>query len=124
MSVTDDQLDHDLMIARRAFPVAQELLAGPVLRTESESAAVGWHDTGVSPETGSIALVPEDGDLVDLVGHLVRVDRHLAGSTRTVYAYVYGTAAIADDLSLSRRCFLGLGILANETLECEIGVLA
>jgi hypothetical protein len=124
MSVTEDQLDIDLMQSRRAFPVAQQLLSGPVLRQETESAVIGWHGSSTHPETGSVALVREDGAFVDLVGHIVRIDRQLSGATRSVYAYVVATGPIADDLSLTRRAFLGLGILANETLDCAIQVLA
>lgn len=124
MSVTEDQLDLDLMHARRAFPVAQELLSGPVLRLAAEEAQIGWHGSDTHPETGSVALVSESGDFVDLVGHLIRVERQLAGGQRSVYAYVLATAAVADDdFSLTRRTFLGLGVLANEVLTCSVEVL-
>lgn len=119
-----DQTDRDLMISRRAYAIAQELLAGPVLRLASEAAQVGWHGTQTHPETGSVALVREDGEFVDLVGHVVRVERNLPAETRAIYAYVYATAPIADDFSLARRTFFGLGILANEVLSCQVEVLA
>lgn len=124
MSVIRDQLDIDLMRSRRAFPVAQALLEGPVLRQEAEGAVIGWHGSATHPETGSVALVREDGEFSELVGNIVRIDRRLSGATRSVYAYVVSTAPIEDDLSLSRRAFLGLGVLANETLDCSIQVLA
>lgn len=124
MSVLTDQLDLDLMHSRRAFPVAQGLLAGAVLRIAAEAAVVGWHGSDLHPETGSVALVREDGEFTDLVGQIIRIERPIPGSSRSVYAYVYGTAPIADDLSLARRCFLGLGILANEVLTCSVEVLA
>ena len=101
MSITD-QLDSDLMISRRAFAVAQEAFSGSVLRVAAEEAQIGWHSTDTHPETGSVALVREDGDLVDLVGEVVRVERRLNAETRVVYAYVYATGTILDDsLSLA-----------------------
>ena len=39
------QVIPELMIARRAFPVTQELFAGPVLREANPSASIGWFDT-------------------------------------------------------------------------------
>lgn len=123
MSVAEDQLDLKLMRARRAFPVAQELLSGPTLRLAATAAQIGWHGSDTHPETGSVALVSESGEYADLVGHLIRVERHLAGEERFVYAYVIATGPVIDDFSLSRRTFLGLGILANEVLSCSVEVL-
>jgi hypothetical protein len=119
-----DQTDRDLMISRRAYAVAQELLAGPVLRLASEAAEIGWHGTQTHPESGSVALVREDDIYRSLVGHVIRIERNLPAETRSVYAYVYATAPIADDFSLARRTFFGLGILANEVLTCQVEVLA
>lgn len=125
MTVNEDQLDLDLMHSRRAFPVAQALLEGPALRLAAEEAQIGWHGTETHPESGSVALVSESGGFADLVGKIVRIERQLAGEERSVYAYVLATAAVvADDFSLSRRTFLGLGILANEVLTCSVEVLA
>lgn len=114
----------ELMIARRAMPVAQELLAGAVLREAAIGAKVGWHDTTVCAETGAIAIVPSEGDLVDLVGEVIVVKYPTPSEIRGVYAYVLGRAPLVDDLSLSRRAFLELGLLSSEFLECSIEVIA
>jgi len=124
MTILDDQLDLDLMHSRRAFPVAQALLSGAVLRLAASEASIGWHGTEVSPETGSVALVREDGPFVELVGEIVRLERRVGIHDRAVYAYVYGTGPILDDLSLARRTFMGLGILANENVSASIEVIA
>jgi expansin (peptidoglycan-binding protein) len=124
MTVTKDQLDLDLMKSRRVFAVAQEAFAGAVLRVAAADATIGWHSTDLHPETGSVALVREDGDFADLVGEVISVTRRLPTETRVVYAYVLGTASILDDLSLARRAFMGLGILTNEQLSCSIEVIA
>jgi len=118
------QADLDLQMARRAFPVAQAAFDGPVHDLAAEAADVGWHDTSTNPETGSIALVREDSELVELVGDIVKISRAMPTETRVVFAYVLGTASIVDDLSLARRPFMGLGILANETLSCKIETIA
>lgn len=130
MTITFDdpvvaQLMPELMIARRAFPVAQGLLEAPVLRTAAPAAAIGWHDTSVCTESGSIAVVPREGDLADLVGEILVVKRRLPTELRGVYVYVIGSAAeVIDDLSLSRRAFLHLAVLSTEALECSVEVIA
>lgn len=118
------QVIPELMAARRAFPVSQQLLAGAVLREVSASASVGWHDTAVCAETGAIAVVPEEGMMAGLVGEIVVVKRSTPTLIRGVFVYVVGTASIIDDISISRRAFLDLGLLSNESLTCSVGVIA
>lgn len=118
------QVIPELMIARRAFPVSQELFSGPVLREASPSAQIGWHDSEICAEAGAIAIVPEDGDLTELVGELVVVKHHLPAEIRGVFVYVLARGAVQGDLSLSRRAFLHLGLLSLEAIECTVEVLA
>lgn len=118
------QMMPELMIARRAFPTSQGLFAGPVLREADTAARIGWHDTEVCAETGAIAVVPAGGDLDNLVGEIVVVKRRLAREVRGVYVYVLARAAVIDDLSLSRRAFLHLGLLSSESLTCSVEVIA
>lgn len=114
----------ELQLARRAFPTAQRLLRGGTLREASPAAQIGWHGTEVTPETGSVAVVPTSGPLADLVGEIVVVRRIMPTEIRSVFAYVIGAAPIVDDLSLARRPFLALGLLANESLTCSVEVVA
>lgn len=118
------QTDADLMNSRRAFPEAQELLRGATFERVAEGAAVGWHGSEVSPETGCVALVREDGPYTALVGEIVKLTHPLATGTRSVYVYVFATAAVLDDISISRRAFLALGILANANLDCVVETIA
>lgn len=118
------QVIPELMIARRAFPVAQELFTGPILREANPSAMVGWFDTSVCAEGGAIAVVPVEGMLTELVGEIIVVKRRLPTEVRGVYVYVIGRAAIDEDLALSRRAFLRLGLLASESLDCSVEVIA
>lgn len=118
------QIIPELMIARRAFPVSQELFEGPVLREASSAAEVGWFDTEVCAETGAVAVVPPDGELADLVGELIVVKHRLPTQIRGVYVYVLGRAVVPEDLALSRRAFLHLGLLSSEFIECTVEVLS
>lgn len=116
------QLEPELMASRRAFPVAQALLAGGAQRTAAAAAQVEWHDSVEHPETGAVALAPISGEFSDLVGEIVKVTRTDGG--RSVYVYVVGSTDLPDGvaLSLARRPFLALGLLANEYLVCTVEV--
>ena len=114
----------ELMLARRAFPTAQRLLRGGILREASPAAEIGWHGTEVTPELGSVAVVNSSGPLLELVGEVVVVKRIMPTELRSVFAYVIGSAPLVDDLSLSRRPFMALGYLANESLICSVEVIA
>lgn len=118
------QVIPELMIARRAFPVTQELFAGAVLRTSSTAAEVGWFDTSVCAEMGAIAVVPAEGELANLVGEIVVLKRRLPREVRNVFVYVIGRAPVIWDIALSRRCFLHLGMLASESIDCSVEVIA
>jgi hypothetical protein len=118
------QMIPELMVARRAFPVAQDLFAGPVLRTAAPTARIGWFDTEVCAEMGAIAVVPAEGDLSDLVGEIVVVKRRMPNETRGSYVYVLARAAVLEDLCLSRRAFLNLAPLSSESIECSVEVIA
>jgi hypothetical protein len=127
MSIPTIQTESELMLARRAFPVAQEGLAGGTSRVAAPSAAVGWHSSSVSPETGAVALVRADGALADLVGEIIRVHYLAPGRDRSVYVYVLGSSARLEeslDLSLSRRSFLALEGLYAEEISAVIEVVA
>ena len=118
------QQDLELMASRRAFPVSQQLLAGPVQREASPAATVGWHNTDICAETGAIAVVPPEGILSGLVGDVIVVKRSTPTLIRGVFVYVVGTSGdLIDDLSLSRRAFLDLGLLSSERLTCSVGVI-
>lgn len=118
------QMMPELMIARRAFPVTQDLLSGPILREATDSAQVGWFDTEVCAEMGAIAVVSGEGDLAELVGEIIVVKRHLPREIRGAFVYVLARAAVLEDICLSRRAFLALGPLSSEALDCSVGVIA
>lgn len=119
------QVIPELMAVRRAFPVSQQLLAGPILREVSTASLVGWHDTDVCAEMGAVAVVPETGEFSSLVGDVLVVKRSTPALMRGVFVYVAGSSAeIIDDISLGRRAFLSLGLLSDEALTCSVGIIA
>lgn len=113
--------EQELLDGRRAFPVAQQLFAGALLRQVSGFVSVGWHDTETHPEAGSFAVVKLRGAYDDeLIGEVLEV----RAGHRSVFVYVVGAADVDFELSLSRRAFLALGVLANDSLDCLVGVVA
>lgn len=117
-----DYSDLDLIATRRAFPITQEILRGPVARLVAEEADIGWHGTTVSPEDGATAVVEEGGEFEDLVGDVLRVWR--PESRREVFVLVISsTKGLPTDLSLSRRAFFALAPLWRETIEVSIEVI-
>jgi hypothetical protein len=120
----DVQHDLPLMVSRRAWAVSQEAWEAGTVRVASGLARVGWHDTSQHPETGAVALVNRDGPLADLVGDLVRIERPMRTSTVSGIVYVIETAALVDDISLSRFAFMrACGVLANEYVEAAVEVV-
>lgn len=118
-----DPTELEIMYGRRAFPVAQQLLAG--LGTPQRTLSpvtIGWHDTSLSDESGSFCVVDAAGDQLELIGEVLSFT---ALNEREVFAYCLGSAGLPDgiDISVSRRVFLGLGLLALESLQVVVEVL-
>lgn len=120
----DEQNDADLQLSRRALAVSQAAWEGPAASTAAASASVVWHGSDAHKETGAIGLVPVEGELGELVGNIVRVTRIEGFRRRSVCVYVFDAVDMTGDLSLARRPFLQLGLLANESIECQIEVIA
>lgn len=114
------RFDRDLLAARRAFPVAQQLLAGEPLRELPGTIDVGWHDTETHSETGAFAIVSTGAGLDVLLGEIlcVRVGE------REAFVYVVAARASPTAISLSRRAFLHLGLLALESVSADVAVVA
>jgi len=125
MEILAAQNDLTLMKSRRAFPVSQAAWDKAAIAQVSPGLQVGWHDGGLHPETGAIALVNQAGPHTDLIGELIRVTRTaLDGSERSVVVYVYDSAAGDVDVSLTRRAFLAIGLLANEYVVGRVEIVA
>jgi len=105
--------------AERAFPKAQELLAGVPLRSLGLM-TVGWHDTQTHPKAGSFAVVADGAGLDDLIGEVLRFSR----GEREVFALVFAARAVPTSLSLARRAFIGIALPALETIELTVEVIS
>jgi len=120
----DEQNDADLQLSRRALYVSQAAWDGPAISTAASAAEIVWHGSDAHKETGAMALAPLDGALSDLVGNIVRVTRIEGFRRRSVCVFVFATVDMEADLSLARRPFMELGLLANESIECLVEVVA
>jgi hypothetical protein len=118
----------DLYYSRLPFKDAQAALAGsgPDANVLPRLVLVGWHDTFLDPETGSVALVRDGSEIAGLLGERVKVI--LPGAMqRSVIAYVHNLAdadVIDWDLSLPRHLMAQLAPLSTDTLEAVVEVVA
>lgn len=110
----------EIAAGRRAFPMAQQLLAGAPSRRVPGFVDVCWHGSARHPETGAFALVSLDGGLTDLIGDVLKVT---SPSGRSVFVCVLGMRDVTCPLSLTRRAFLGLALLARSPLGCVVEVV-
>lgn len=125
-ATTPEPNEDDAYYARRAFDSAQAVLGstGAVLGSRTNGSC-GWHGTWLDPEPqgGSFAIVQEDGPMAEMVGDRVRIS---TSDGRSVAAYVHRAMdldADGDDISVSRRLFAELGLLAQESLSVQVEVL-
>jgi hypothetical protein len=109
----------EILAARRAFGVAQSLLAGGPVEAPV-ALTVGWHDSSVNSESGSFAVVQSNAGLDDLVGEVVQVTFY----NRSLFAYVLEDADVPTQLSITRRLFLALNRLTVVSLQCSVAPVA
>jgi hypothetical protein len=105
----------EILAARRAFAVAQTLLAGGAIQA-AQNLSVGWHDSSVNSESGSFAVVQSNAGLDDLIGEVVKVSFY----DRSVFAYVLEDDDVPTQVSITRRLFLALNRLTIVSLECGV----
>jgi len=116
----------ELYFARLPFPEAQAVFAlGGPERGSTRFVPVGWHDTFLDPEEGSVALVREGSGLEELLGERIRVSSQGTANPREVFAYVHDLAPtdLAWDISLSRKLFGHLTLLPTEVLNATVDVI-
>lgn len=109
----------DFAYARLPFREAQRKLGegGHVLGTR-RLAVVGWHGDVFDPEIGSFVIAKTGTPFAELVGQRVWVSTRT--SRRAVYAFVHSEADIFEDLSLTRRLFQSLELLAVDELAAFV----
>jgi hypothetical protein len=111
------QLEVEIMAGRRVFATAQALLSGgPIAGLASQRLSVGWHNSSVNSESGSFAVVAQNGGLDDLVGEIVSIKY----SNAIIYAYVLTTADVPVQLSVTRRLFLAMNRLTLESITADV----
>lgn len=106
-----------LVSARRAFPRAQLLLASEVRERLSVAASVGWYPSAVA-EPGSFAVARRDGPYAPYVGEVLLL---LVGD-RSVFVLLRGLVDLDADLSVARRVFFDLDLLARPTVTATISL--
>lgn len=104
-----------LLAARRAFAVAQSMLAGSPIG-QSRKVTAGWYDSSVNPESGSFAVVQTGAGLDDLIGEVIVV----AYKRRSVFAYVLQAADVPTQVAVTRRAFLALSVLTAEQIAATV----
>lgn len=114
-----EQVEPEVLHARRAFADAQGLLAGEPTAALPTRVQVGWYDTSVHPETGSFAVVAADSGLDDWIGEVLFVQ----ANGRACFVYVMGGAEVPTPLALARRAFCALGALSTEELSSLVQVV-
>lgn len=112
----------DIQIGRYPFAEAQAVFGeDPPQEGTSSVATCSWHGTILNPERGSFCVVQRGGRFADLVGDRVRVSTFTG---RAVNAYVIAEAELEDDISLTRRLFMELGLLSADDLNVRIEILS
>lgn len=82
-----------------------------------------WHGTRVDGKRGAFTLVKAGGPLASLVGERIRVTM-LSGLPRTIVVYVdHASSTITEDLSLTRRAFMGISLPTRTRAPVKIEVL-
>ncbi len=106
-------VEPEVLVGRRAFPMAQSLLAGTPADRAPRLVKAGWFGTEVEREQGSFALVRDGAGLDDLVGEVLK----LSAGEKVVFVYVLGVRGIPTDIALARRAFLSMGRLSLESID-------
>lgn len=112
------------VIARLGWADAQRLLLSAALSSPIYQATAAWHGTVVDPNRGSFAVVRAGGPLASLVGERLKLTT--AGPyPLSCLVYVFqAVPSLEQDISLARRAFASLELLARDTVDVKIEVLA
>lgn len=80
---------------------------------------MGWYGTETHPEAGAFAVVRDGWGIEGLIGRVLKIT---VGS-RSIFVYVVGARDVPADVAVTRRAFLGLGLLAQESLPAVVEVV-
>ena len=104
----------ELLASRRSWAKTQELFTSVPIERIPALVEVSWHGTEVYGESGAVALARTGGPYERLVGEVIRVRRE----KREIFVYVVAARDVPGDLSLTRRAFAALGLLALDRVSC------
>jgi hypothetical protein len=112
-------------VAVLPWPDGQRMLQYPGRDGLAIPATCGWHGTAFDPQRGAFGIVSVDGPLADMVGERLVVTRRDVSPARTVYVYVHSDSeTLTEELSLSRRAFMGLGDPALDRVQVTVDTVS
>jgi hypothetical protein len=112
-------------VAVLPWPDGQRMLQYPGRDGLAIPATCGWHGTAFDPQRGAFGIVSVDGPLADMVGERLVVTRRDVSPARTVYVYVHSDSeTLTEELSLSRRAFMGLGDPALDHVQVTVDTVS
>lgn len=112
------------VIARLGWTDAQRLLLSAALSSPVYQASAGWHGTVVDPNRGSFAVVRAGGPLADLVGERLKLTTTGLNPLSCLVYVFQAVTSLEQDISLARRAFASLELLARDTVDVKVEVLA
>lgn len=115
----------EMLYGRLPFEAAQATLETHSLVSQARTLArAGWYGTRRDPERGSFVIVDSLGPLGGMVGERLRIARTDLPTSRAIVAYCHTRDDLEFDLALSRRAFLALGSLTENSVNVEVAVVA
>lgn len=81
----------------------------------------GWHGASFDARRGAYGLAHPAGVFAALVGERVKVTAQEGG--QSVYVLVVDHADVPDDLSLTRRAFMGVGMLTDDNAAVTVQII-
>lgn len=112
------------ILARMGWETAQEMLSSGPLGTPVFDTLATWHGTAVDQNRGSFAVVRAGSVLKDLVGERLKLTTRSSARPRSCLVYVFQAVTALDaDLSLARRAFAELELLAADFVDVHVEVL-
>lgn len=112
-------IEPEVQHARRAFPMAQTLLAGVPTGDLPTAVDIGWYDTSTHPEIGSFAVVGRESPHEDWIGEIILV----SANGRACFVYVIASADVPTPLALARRAFAEIATLSTESIAALVQVI-
>lgn len=106
--------------ARLPWREAQRVLGSTGPTGRAHVVGCGWHGVAQDEEEGAFAIVQTGSEIADLVGDRLAI-RY---GKKVVYVYCHREDDVLEEISLTRRAFLGLATLAEFELGVEVEVLS